>query len=174
MDHQKYNQFSPPTRPKLDIPVTPLQKLSTIISLLLLVGNIVYIIIEWPDLPEKFPGHFNAAGEVDRWGSKTEVWILPIMGIVLWLPLTILEKYPHIYNYINFTEQNAENQYKYARSLLSFLKFFLACSFCYLSVQSIQIAKGSEFGLGVWELPIFFGVIFSSIVIYLIKVIRLK
>lgn len=94
--------------------------------------------------------------------------------LLLWLLLTILEKYPHIYNYMNLNEQNAETQYKYARSLLSFQKFFLAFSFCYLSVQSIQIAKGSEFGLGAWELPIFLGIIFGSIGFYLFKVIRLK
>ncbi|WP_147534414.1 DUF1648 domain-containing protein [Bacillus marasmi] len=172
MDYNS-NKFTE-NRPKLDIPFTPLQKLSTIVSFLLLIGCIVYIIIEWPTLPDKFPGHFNAAGEVDRWGSKTEVWLLPTIGFLLWLPLTILEKYPHIYNYINFIEQNAEIQYKYARSLLSFMKFFIAFSFCYISVQSIQIAKGSEFGLGVWELPIFFGAIFGSIAVYLFKVIRLK
>jgi uncharacterized membrane protein len=170
VEHSMENQ----NRPKLDIPILPLQKFITMFSLILLIGNIAYIIIEWPALPEKFPGHFNAAGEVDRWGSKAEIWILPIIGLILWALLTILEKYPHIYNYINLTQQNAEKQYKYARMLLSAQKLFISISFVYLNVQSIQIAHNKQFGLGNWDLPVFLILILGSIAYYLFKVIRLK
>jgi len=40
--------------------------------------------------PERIPAHWNAAGEVDRWGSKFEILILPLLqllivaGLALW------------------------------------------------------------------------------------------
>lgn len=36
-------------------------------------------------LPEQIPVHFNLAGEVDRWGSRLEIFILPILVAVIGL-----------------------------------------------------------------------------------------
>src|SRR5690625_7494445 len=71
----------------------------------------VYLLFVWQSLPSEVPAHYNALGEVDRWGSKWEMLILPIIATVLWIGMTILEKYPHVYNYINLTEDNVRNQY---------------------------------------------------------------
>jgi uncharacterized membrane protein len=161
-------------RPKIKIPTKPWQTFITVFSLLLLLGNLAYIIIEWPNLPEKIPGHFNAAGDVDRWGGKGELLLLPAIGLVLWLGSTVLEKYPHVYNYINLTEENAEKQYRYAVTLLSFQKMIISAFFVYISVQSIQIAGGQKTSLDTWSMPLFLFLVFGSIVFYLYKVLRLK
>ena len=34
-------------------------------------------------MPDSVPMHYNAAGEIDRWGSKYENYIFPILIIVL-------------------------------------------------------------------------------------------
>ena len=36
-------------------------------------------------LPEQIPVHFNLAGEVDRWGSRLEIFVLPILVAVIGL-----------------------------------------------------------------------------------------
>ena len=36
-------------------------------------------------LPEQIPAHFNLAGEVDRWGSRLEIFVLPILVAVIGL-----------------------------------------------------------------------------------------
>lgn len=36
-------------------------------------------------LPEQIPAHFNLAGEVDRWGSRLEIFILPVLVAVIGL-----------------------------------------------------------------------------------------
>lgn len=41
--------------------------------------------IHWNDLPAEVPMHFNLAGEADRYGSKSELLLLPGIGGVLWL-----------------------------------------------------------------------------------------
>ena len=36
-----------------------------------------------PFLPEKIPAHYNFAGEIDRWGSKFETLIFPLVTIAM-------------------------------------------------------------------------------------------
>ena len=36
-------------------------------------------------LPEQIPAHFNLAGEVDRWGSRLEIFFLPVLVVALGL-----------------------------------------------------------------------------------------
>lgn len=39
-------------------------------------------LIALPMLPESIPAHYNAAGEVDRWGSKYETLIFPAINVI--------------------------------------------------------------------------------------------
>lgn len=43
-----------------------------------------YLAYIYPQLPESVPLHWNAQGEIDRYGSKRELWMLPFM-----LPLLV-------------------------------------------------------------------------------------
>lgn len=74
-------------------------------------------------LPEKVPGHYDASGKVDRWGSKWELLILPGVGAILALLMQVLEKFPHIYNYPErLNALNAKQFYVHSRKLLNQLK----------------------------------------------------
>ncbi len=47
-------------------------------------------VVALPFLPEKIPAHYNFAGEIDRWGSKFETLIFPLMTVgmgffMLWM-----------------------------------------------------------------------------------------
>lgn len=45
----------------------------------------------YPSLPYRIPTHFNASGEVDAWGDKSTVFLLPgIMGVVSVFVYTLL------------------------------------------------------------------------------------
>lgn len=50
----------------------------------------IYLLAIWADLPEEVPMHWNAAGEIDRYGSKNELVGLLFM---LNLPLYFILKY---------------------------------------------------------------------------------
>src|SRR5690625_6766841 len=81
-------------RPKLNLKITPLELILNGVTLVLFIGSMVYLLFVWQSLPSEVPAHYNALGEVDRWGSKWEMLILPIIATVLWIGMTILEKYP--------------------------------------------------------------------------------
>lgn len=52
----------------------------------------IYLAYKWPRLPEQVPVHWNIEGEIDRYGSKWELLIIPILlplltyGIFLVIP----------------------------------------------------------------------------------------
>ncbi len=81
-------------RPKLNIKKTKNEWIWDIIGYSFYFGSIIFLIAVWNRLPEKVPGHFNASGEVDRWGSKWELLILPGIGAFIILFLQTLEKFP--------------------------------------------------------------------------------
>ncbi|NKF08032.1 SdpI family protein [Clostridium gasigenes] len=43
-------------------------------------------------LPETTPAHYNFSGEIDRWGSKYEILILPIMTMIICGIYTLVER----------------------------------------------------------------------------------
>jgi Protein of unknown function (DUF1648) len=49
---------------------------------------------KWNGLPDEVPAHYNALYEVDRWGSKMELFILPIVGAFIALLVQWFEKFP--------------------------------------------------------------------------------
>ncbi|WP_287417447.1 DUF1648 domain-containing protein [Oceanithermus sp.] len=55
------------------------------IALMLLVSAALVWLVAAPNnltLPDTVPAHLNFAGEIDRWGSKIEVLILPLVYTV--------------------------------------------------------------------------------------------
>jgi uncharacterized membrane protein len=160
-------------RPQIEVDKTLIQKWFDLAALTFLFLSIVYLSLEWSGVPNRVPIHFNAAGEADNWGSKTAIILFPMLGILLWGVFTILERYPHRYNYVvKITEGNAPLQYRSAVVLMRFLKNTIALLFAYLTVECVQIAKGIEEGLAWWVMPLFLTMIFSAIILYIVHSIR--
>lgn len=136
----------------------------------------LYAVFEsWEILPDTIPIHYNASGEPDAWGSKFSLVFLPCITIVLYGSLTILGRYPHIFNFPwKITEQNAERQYILAKQLLSWLKAEVIWVFYYIEWNSIEIAFSRVDGLSTSFLPIFLGTITLSIVVYLVLASRAR
>jgi uncharacterized membrane protein len=133
--------------------------------------TMLYVAItSWPLLPEIIPHHFGVSGKPDAWGGKWILWLLPGISLVLYVGLTILGRYPHVYNYPRpITEKNAAAQYHLARTMIVALKAEIILLFAYLQQQTIQVALGKTEGLGVAFLPIFLILIFGTIGIYFVK-----
>ncbi len=122
-------------------------KLETILDLLTILSFsvfLIYFFFEWFSLPNRTPVHFNMSGEPDRWGEKWVFWIPIIIGILLWVGFSKLEKHPHTYNYIYLTEENAERQYKNARISLNIIKAEFTILILFLSWMSLQVSKGNK------------------------------
>jgi uncharacterized membrane protein len=75
-------------------------------SLLLLGVMLVLLAATWPVAPERVPVHWNAAGEIDGYGSKTLGLLLPpLFGLGLYLVLLLAPRVdPGRANYATFSD----------------------------------------------------------------------
>lgn len=117
---------------------TPLELILDIISVLFLIGSIVYIIMEWSSLPSRIPFQFNSFAEVKNWGSKGSVFALPLFAIIIWVGLTILEKFPHLIHIPFFVQENKEMESRNNRILINMTKNVLVIFLTYTNWTSIQ------------------------------------
>jgi uncharacterized membrane protein len=63
---------------------TTLKKELPIIAIILL--PLIYLFFVWDNLPNKVPLHWNIKGEIDRYGDKTELILIPlILPILIYL-----------------------------------------------------------------------------------------
>src|SRR5699024_4949850 len=142
-------------RPKLKIPKTKSEWVWDIIGYSFYIGSILLLIIIWGRLPEEVPAHYNALGEVDRWGSKFELLILPVVGAFILLLMQIFERFPEVHHYPQrFNESNAKAFYLNSRKVINQLKNICLVIFAIILFESISIALGWSSGLGKWFLPI--------------------
>ncbi len=66
-------------------------KESVIYLIILIPFAVIYYF--WNDLPEQIPMHWNFAGEVDSWGSKTDgLGMLPLLNIFLYILFLVLPR----------------------------------------------------------------------------------
>ena len=145
-------------RPKIKVPFEPIDIIVEVISMTLLLLMLIYTIIEYKHLPETIPTHFNAQGIADDYSDKSMIWGLPILGIVMYAGLFIVNKFPHVHNYmVNITEENALKNYRFSTRLVRGVNFFTVVLFAYIQYTIIASAKGESITLGSWFLPIVIG-----------------
>ena len=166
--------MEPMKRPVIKIKKTYFEIIFNSIAIVLFLADLIYILSVWQTLPPEIPTHFNGAGEVDGVGSKGTLLILPIVGMVLWIGLSILENYPHLYNYIRLSEKTLEKQYRNGVLLVHLLKNFIILFFVYLNWKTIRVALGNEHGLGVWPLITFMVIIFGTLIIFIVRSLRIR
>jgi uncharacterized membrane protein len=61
-----------------------------LIALFVLVFTVYWVIANYAFLSETIPTHFNFQGIPDKWGSRNEILVFPIMGAFLYIVLTTL------------------------------------------------------------------------------------
>ncbi|MCH7321486.1 DUF1648 domain-containing protein [Solibacillus sp. MA9] len=141
--------FNESTKPKLHIPKTKLEWGFDTVGYLALATMFVVLIVNWSDLPAQVPAHVGANGQVDRWGSKWELLILPVIGIGLHFFLFVLEKFPETHNYpANFNEKNAVAFYTNSRQTMNYTRNIINVLFTYSVIEVTSLALGHDSSLG--------------------------
>jgi uncharacterized membrane protein len=141
--------FTKSGRPKMQIPLQPFDYVLEALGLLSLVLMIGLSVYHYNDLPATIPTHFGADGQPDQTGSKTTLWILPVLSVIIFSLMTILSRFPHNFNYmVNITPENAERQYTMATRLIRFMKMLAILIFTFITWRTIQISGGAATGLG--------------------------
>ncbi len=138
-------------RPKINVPLEGLDIILDILSATLLLLMVIYTVMSYSELPEIIPSHFDANGKVDGYSNKTFLWLLPGLGLVTLVGLFVLNKYPHIHNYmVNITEDNALKNYRLSTRIVRFTNLFTMLTFAIIVYAMVESAKGKTFNFGSW------------------------
>ena len=155
---------------KIEIRKNALDVIETIVSLLCIVGIVVYLLLAWGSIPDRIPGHYNALGEVDRWSGKSSLIVLPIISWLIFGFITLVERYPQIWNTgIPVTEQNRERVYRMLKNLIALVKTFVLLMFASLTVLSSLAVN-----LPIWYILVFLMAVFGTIAVCIVQLNRLR
>ncbi len=162
-------------RPRLNIELDSQDRIIEAIGAVAIILLIALPAYYYGQLPESIPGHYDWRGQPDSYSNKATIWILPAIGIFLFVVLTAVNKYPHTFNYLTeITEENAPEQYRIVGKLMRGLNTLITCLFTYMTYSTILTALGKQNGLGPYFLPIFLALIFGATGYYLYRSIKLK
>jgi uncharacterized membrane protein len=120
-------------------------------------------------LPETIPVHFDVAGKPDGYGDKISILFIPLLTTALLAGMTILNRYPHIFNYpVKITEQNVVRQYRSATLLIRWLKLFIALIFSIILLSIYSSALDEQTNAMQWMIPMITLLTFVPVIVYLI------
>ena len=160
-------------RPIVKIELTLWDKSVEILGWFVLIIFWIITVLNYSNIPVTIPTHFDFAGKPDGFGDKSSIFILPVMSSVLYIGMTILNRFPHIFNYpTKITNQNAERQYTNATKLIRYLKMIVVLAFSIIGLMTSLTANNILSGLGIWFLPLFMGIVFIPIIYAIAKLFK--
>lgn len=160
---------------KIVMEMTPLERVANFIGMMALAAMVTMIVLQWSRVPETIPAHFGANGEVDRWGSKWELLILPVIAIVLYLFMQFIEARPHTHNYpARLNDTNRAAFYLHSRRVINLTKNLCALLLAYTTWRTILVAKGAVEGLGMGMFSVLLVAVVGVAIWGAIKMSRIK
>ena len=123
-----------PSRAEIDAfcgsPSTLWQRILGILAPTVLLGSIVFVLIRWPQLPAQIPIHFNARGEIDGYGGRGTLLIMPIIGLVMDGSLALAARFPKSWNTgVRITLYNRVRVYRILRDMMAETRLGMALLF---------------------------------------------
>ena len=150
-------------RPVVKIVPTFGEKIVEILVLMIVVCMMIFPYIIYDRLPEIIPSHINIRGEFDGYGNKDSFYVLPLSGLLIYIGLSIMQRYPHAFNYpIGVTEDNYHKLYSLGVKCVRFCKTTCVLIFAYYTYKFALAALG----LTITSFPViilFIGLLFGMI-----------
>ncbi|KAM9862234.1 hypothetical protein ACI1US_01843 [Leucobacter sp. BZR 635] len=112
-------------------------------SIALTVGSALAVVSGYASLPDEIPIHFNLAGTADGWGSKSNVFLLIGIFVVIVSGSVWLSSKPHLFNYpTEITVESAQAVYREGERIMVWLAFvvsLIAVSFALSTLFEIDL-----------------------------------
>ena len=152
----------------MEIKHNKLDTIAEVFCMILLIVTTLYTIYMYIQLPEKIPIHYNAAGVIDRYGNKLEIFILLIVTWVMYIGLSLVTRVPQFWNTgVSVTAENKDRVYRILKNMLKIIKMEIIVIFCYLIYNTTTL-----YNLPKWFVPVFLVLLFSTMLISYIVLIK--
>jgi uncharacterized membrane protein len=147
----------------------PLDILLEITGMIVILGCFVYIAFNYQDLPDSLPRHYGSDGVPDAYSAKGIIWVLPIVGLILYMVIGLISNVPSLIN-LPF-KPNPENAERYERKysrMIRILNVVMVYIFAFLTYQSSQIGMGAQSQLPGYFKVVSLAVLFGIPLIYIL------
>ncbi|HEU5022188.1 MAG TPA: DUF1648 domain-containing protein [Bryobacteraceae bacterium] len=131
------------------------------------------IAMRWNGLPAKIPTHFGIDGQPNGWGGPSGLLLLLGSTIVMFVLLTLAEKYQRLVNIPVKVDREAPEVKRLIRSLAIVIKAVLSAGFFWITHVTIGIAMGNRTAMGRVFLPLFLAAVFVPVVYYSLRLKKL-
>ena len=153
---------------KSKLPSTRYHKAVNLLCIAAMAAVFLYLIINWKHIPDQIPGHYNGAGEIDRWGNKSELWFTPILSVLMYLGISLCERTPGIWNTgVEVTRENKVRIFRIIKNMIVTMKLVMVLTFVFLSFYSALTKP-----LPAWFLPADMILVFGPMAFFLIQLYR--
>ena len=155
----------------MEIKHNKLDTIAEVFCMILLIVTTLYTIYMYIQLPEKIPIHYNAAGVIDRYGNKLEIFILLVVTWVMYIGLSLVTRVPQFWNTgVSVTAENKDRVYRILKNMLKIIKMEIIVIFCYLIYNTTTL-----YDLPKWFVPVFLVLLFSTMLIsFIVLIIKAK
>ncbi len=146
-------------KPKIEVKPSPADKKLIKLGWIIVILNVLLVLVFYYDLPDTIPTHFNLKGEVDGYGHKSVLWIIPIISATLYFGLGffVTKMKPYYMNFpVKVTEKNAPKLYALglrmiaAMNLASVVAFLLTTLIMLLKIKGVVGTLDVQLLLGSW------------------------
>ena len=160
-------------RPNLKLELTMTDNVFEVAGWLCLAFLWGLAITVYSKLPEIIPTHFDLSGQPNEHGSKMGIMFLPVLATLLFIGLTVLNFYPHIFNYpARITADNAAWQYRNATRMIRTLKMIIAFVFSLVVFLMYKSASGKLGFNSYWFMALVLGAIIIPLGYFVLRAVR--
>jgi len=120
----------------------------------LIIAMLAFVGYSYNTLPESIPIHFNAKGEVDGYGSKKMIWMIPAIAMITFLLIRWTIKFSetaHIDTLRKWSTayRGKSNDYikrsvAYSKVQVTYLSLIITSLFCYICISIVFAANGNK------------------------------
>jgi uncharacterized membrane protein len=161
--------------PKIEFKLTKLEKFLEIMGYLTLAALWLSVIINYFDLPDQIPIHFNGVGKADDYRGKNSIFIFPIICTFLFLVVSLRGNNPEDFIYkVKITEENREALYRNQLNFIRVSKIMVSSLFLLISMKTTQLSKSGSEELGIGFLLLCAAIILLPVGYFTYKSYKLK
>ena len=156
------------------VPYGRTDKMLELVGIFALVFMIGMPVMYYADLPDIIPRHYGFDGQPDGEGSKTVIWWIMLIGVLMYTALFVLERFIRKSKKIQHDEisYELEGQREIMVQWLQFVRLFLTCLFAYMIYTLIHTSIGQIDGFNPFFVPIVIGVILGSTLYFIYMAIQ--
>jgi uncharacterized membrane protein YidH (DUF202 family) len=130
--------------------------------------------VDWKNLPDRVPRHFNWLGNPDGWGGKNGLLLLPLIALGIYILLTIASRYQKRINIPISVDRDAPEVQSLLLGMSILLKTIVLYIFLYLAWANVNIAMGRRDSLGKPFVPACLAAVFVPMGLYMFKLRRYR